>query len=437
MQRAAIRMGLFGMLALIFFACGGNKGLTVRNMAHLYQQEYVLMQPDYYVFNRSADSSELHFRLLSHDLLYMRVIEGEPFRARVRVRLRLYSSLENPVLLDSTSYHFTDEQFEMQDKMLEGVIPFGTPRAPKYVLEVQLEDLNRDYMNQSYVELRKVTNNSRNYFAMFKPNGEKMYRPYVQAGEPFTLLHADPPRDSLYVRVYQRTFPLASPPYVIENDVAFDYAADSLFRVALSDTISFEKPGFYHFQFDTTNTEGFTAFCFYDDFPHVTKIRHLAPPMRYITTRKEFGALSSKKEVDAFWIRNAGTPDRAKLLIRTYYNRVEDANFYFSSYTEGWRTDRGIVYTIFGPPNIIYKTADSESWIYGEENSMLSYNFNFVRVQNPFTANDFALNRSGIYRYSWSQAIDTWRQGRIFNVSDVRRAQDESERQFSRPYFWY
>lgn len=436
-HRAVRRLLAFSAIALLVSACGGNKGLTSRNMAHLYQQESVLMRPDYYVFNLNADQSELHFRLLSHDLLYMRPNDEGLFKADVRIRLRLYSSLENPVLLDSTSYHFYDEQEEMRDKVLEGTIPFNTPQVQRYVLEVQLEDLNRDYMHQSYVEFRKTTISSRNYFRMSKPTGETYYEPFVNQGEPFTLSHSNAPDDSLYVRVYHRNFPLASPPYVIENDIAFDYAADSSFKIALTDTMTFERPGFYHFQFDTTSTEGFTAFCFYDDFPFVTKVEHLAPPMRYITTKKEFEALTTKKAVDAFWVKNAGTPDRAKMLIRTYYNRVEDANSFFSSYTEGWRTDRGIVYTIFGPPNIIYKTADSESWIYGEENSMLSYNFNFVRVQNPFSANDFALNRSSIYRYSWSQAVDTWRQGRIFNVSDVQRAQDESDRQFSRPYFWY
>ena len=428
---------LFGFVSVLLASCGGSKGLTSRNMAHLYQQESVLMRPDYYVFNQTADSSELHFRMLSHDLLYMRATEDVPYAAEVRIRLRLLTSLENPVMLDSTSYRFVDEQDEMRDKVLEGSIPFATPDAQKYILEVQLQDLNRDYVHQSYVELRKTTNSSRNYFAMSRPSGERMYKPFVNTDEAFTLYHDNPPLDSLHVRVYQRDFPLASPPYVIENDVAFDYTADSVFQVALKDTFQFSDPGFYHFQFDTTSTEGFTAFCFYNDFPYVTKIEHLAPPMRYITTKKEFAALTSKKSIDAFWIKNAGTPDRAKMLIRTYYNRVEDANSFFSSYTEGWRTDRGIVFTIFGPPNIIYKTANSESWIYGEENSMLSYNFNFVRVQNPFSANDFALNRSSIYRYSWSQAVDTWRQGRIFNVSDVQRAQDESERQFSRPYFWY
>jgi GWxTD domain-containing protein len=437
MKRNLLRLVFMLFAGILLTACGGNKGLTSRNMAHLYQQDGVLMRPEYYVINTSPFESELHYRLLAHELLYMKPTEGEIYTADVRIRVRLYSSLENPVLLDSASIRFTDEQLKMEDIVLEGVIPFKTPEAQRYVLDVQLQDLNRDYTHQNYVDFRKTTLDSRNYFSLHQTNGELMFEPVVKLNTPFLIKSTNTQLDSVWVRVYHRQFPLSSPPYVIENDMAFDYTADSLYYAALTDTFSFSKPGFYHFQKDTTTTEGFTTFCYYQHFPYVTQVDHLAPPMRYITTKKEFQALTSKKAVDAFWIKNAGTPDRAKMLIRTYYNRVEDANSFFTSYTEGWRTDRGIVYTIFGPPNIIYKTASSESWIYGEENSMLSYNFNFVRVQNPFSSNDYALNRSSIYRYSWSQAVDTWRQGRIFNVSDVQRAQDESERQYSRPYFWY
>jgi GWxTD domain-containing protein len=34
-----------------------------------------------------------------------------------------------------------------------------------------------------------------------------------------------------------------------------------------------------------------------------------------------------------------------------YYSRIEYANKNFKSYTEGWLTDMGMVYIVFGPPN--------------------------------------------------------------------------------------
>ena len=117
-----------------------------------------------------------------------------------------------------------------------------------------------------------------------------------------------------------------------------------------------------------------------------------------------------KKEIDKFWIKNAGNPDRARVIIRKYYNRVQDANAMFTSYHEGWKTDRGMIYIVYGPPNVVYRSSHHETWIYGEVGNMLSVNFKFLKVKNPFTDNDYSLtDKSPIYKDGWYNAIDTWR----------------------------
>jgi hypothetical protein len=35
-------------------------------------------------------------------------------------------------------------------------------------------------------------------------------------------------------------------------------------------------------------------------------------------------------------------------------------------------------------------------------------------VNNPFTDNDYALERSGAYKQNWYTAVDIWRQGRAY-----------------------
>ena len=101
-------------------------------------------------------------------------------------------------------------------------------------------------------------------------------------------------------------------------------------------------------------------------------------------------------------------------MIRKYYNRMQDANLYFTSYLEGWKTDRGMIYLIYGTPNTIIRNANSETWTYGEENNINSLQYTFSRVDNPFTDNDFTLERSGVYKQSWYVAVDIWRQGRTY-----------------------
>jgi GWxTD domain-containing protein len=123
---------------------------------------------------------------------------------------------------------------------------------------------------------------------------------------------------------------------------------------------------------------------------------------------------NKKAAVDSFWIHTAGSADRARELIRKFYNRTLDANRYFTSYLEGWRTDRGLIYLIYGPPNAVYRYSTGETWIYGEEHNSNSLNFTFTKVINPFSTNDFRLERSPIYQDSWYRATNSWREGRIF-----------------------
>ena len=144
----------------------------------------------------------------------------------------------------------------------------------------------------------------------------------------------------------------------------------------------------------------------------------MVEPLRFITSKKEYNSLkesdNTKEALDEFWLDNTVNAERAKELIKHYYSRVEGANRYFSSYTAGWQTDRGMIYLIFGPPNIIYRSSGAESWIYGEENNFMSLNFNFVKVKNPFSENDYMLNRSPVYKSNWYRAVDSWRQGRVY-----------------------
>ena len=53
-----------------------------------------------------------------------------------------------------------------------------------------------------------------------------------------------------------------------------------------------------------------------------------------------------------FWKKKDPTPGSERNeIFEEYYRRVNYANEAFSHYVEGWRTDRGMVFIILGPPN--------------------------------------------------------------------------------------
>jgi GWxTD domain-containing protein len=227
--------------------------------------------------------------------------------------------------------------------------------------------------------------------------------------------------DQIYVRYYNRDFPLAAPPFSELTATSFQYKEDSVFILIPSaeGIINFtaNKKGFYHFQCDSSSHEGFTLFNFSETFPEIKKAEEMLPPLRYITSKSEYDELNNepnkKIAIEKFWLNSTSNKDRARDVIKKYYNRVQEANQYFSSYIEGWKTDRGMIFMIYGSPGVIYKTENLETWIYGEEKSVNSLSYSFIRVNNPFTDNDYTLERSAFYKQSWFISVDVWRQGRV------------------------
>jgi len=81
----------------------------------------------------------------------------------------------------------------------------------------------------------------------------------------------------------------------------------------------------------------------------------------YIITdeeRKAFKQLSNDEErdqfIEAFWQRRDPTPDTEENEFREeHYRRIEYANEHFAAGIPGWRTDRGRIYIMYGPPDEI------------------------------------------------------------------------------------
>ena len=100
------------------------------------------------------------------------------------------------------------------------------------------------------------------------------------------------------------------------------------------------------------------------------------------------------KRFFAFWQRRDPTPNTEQNeLMEEYYRRVDYANKNFAVYMEGWRTDRGMIYIIFGPPANIERhpfesdTKPYEVWTYYEQNRQFIFidqtGFGDYRLQNP------------------------------------------------------
>jgi GWxTD domain-containing protein len=407
-----------GLMFLLGVGCKSSSRLSNENLTTqlFYQSE--TFSPDFQVYHKNIDSSYVYFSIDANDLLF--VNDGTTFSSQLRIEYSLFDSYSLAVPSDTGSYSCkflsaTDkvqirDSFFVDMNLIEGKI-----------LQLKFEDVNRRTValrRSVIVDKSKLSNQS---FIVSGSQREILYNDILPGANRISLQTDFPGAEALWVRCYFRDFPLASLPFRVIDDVKFSMYSDSVFYIYKSDfdSIQIRRPGIYYFQADTNLSSGLALVCMDPDFPKVTKPEQLIEATRYLTTKKEYAQLmgvpNKKSELDAFWLDVGGSAERARGLIRAYYNRVQDANRAFTSYIEGWKTDRGMIYLILGQPISVYRDAETEQWTYSGLTGFPEMLFIFRKMNNPFSDNDYALIRQPVYENVWYLAVDHWRQGRIVN----------------------
>ena len=406
------------IISTVLLSCGPSK-ISRQNIARIYQLEKLTDKPVYTIYHFSIDSSRLYIRLNSENFLYVKEDDNAIPQARIRFGIKLFNSYETAHVVDSLNYTVVHDKPEQNVYFYNGIDFKLYPG--NYLMELTVTDVNRKNSTSHYINIDNNNFQSRQTFIAVYEDDTPVLIPYLDSADAVKIMHRNPDTDILTVRYYNRNFPIALPPFSMEVPLTFNYVADSIFKYSIKsdNLLQLDGNGFYHFQIDTTDKTGFTLFRFHNDYPQLTEASQLIEPLRYLTTRREYEDLriakDKKKAVDDFWLKLSGNPDRGRQLIKKYYSRVEEANRLFTSYLEGWKSDRGLIYIIFGQPNFVYRTEAGESWVYGEPRNALSVTFNFSKVKNPFSDNDYSLNRSLSFENVWFTAVETWRQGRVFN----------------------
>jgi GWxTD domain-containing protein len=156
-------------------------------------------------------------------------------------------------------------------------------------------------------------------------------------------------------------------------------------------------------------------------FPEVKSVREMARALAYLQTSKQnedLLALDSddkiKMEMDRFWIENLKNSNMARSIINMYYTRVEEANKQFSGIKEGWMTDMGMIYILFGPPWYVDRFHDRIRWTYGYDSSDPYRVFHFRRSRmesRSFPFDHYVLIRDQFYHSVEYQRRQDWLNG--------------------------
>lgn len=406
------------ILLLIFFSSGLQaKKLSKTDISDMYS-EFQFTRFDVRVFHSSEQFSTVFLNVSLQDFFYKQ-IEVEVYEAKFKVTYELYESYDSKSPIDTASVIFSDTLFRGEE--MDMIVDFDISALfpGNYILKINLFDMYQpENSTYSIVHIEKMNKLSAQNYLVTDQDDFPQFGNYILKDNFFKIHSADTILSELNIRYYSQTFPLAKPVFTVEKNKTYKFEPDSVFTIALSSGISevLELPfmGIYHLQADMDKPEGLTLFQFDEGFPEVSSPALAVAPLRYLTTENEFKRLLSYQDykiaVDSFWLERASQqPQRAKNMIKRYYSRVQLVNRLFTSFREGWKTDRGLVYILYGAPTEVYREEGEEEWVYGERGNPMSIRFFFDEVKNPFTDNEFELERSPVYKTSWMIAVENWR----------------------------
>jgi GWxTD domain-containing protein len=300
-----------------------------------------------------------------------------------------------------------EEQKQRNVNGLTGYISLDLSDAPKVIVARVIDKT----LKQAYLFFKSLDEDYpvNNYLVI---GGSTVTKQFVATGS--TALLGDSSR-SWIVSYYGQQFPPAAPAFSeSQSRVAKAMKADSVFTLSGRDPITFFKNGLYLFQKDTLSLQGFSVRAA-DDYPRYNKIQNLAGPFIYICTKLEYDKLEmakgDKKTFDRTVLDITNDQSRARQLIRNYFRRIELANEYFTSYKEGWKTDRGMIFIIYGLPDHVYKFVDREVWEY--DSGSFNATFSFTKSTSVFDPDNYVLIRDKKFQTSWYSVIELWRNVRL------------------------
>jgi GWxTD domain-containing protein len=289
---------------------------------------------------------------------------------------------------------------------------------------------------QAFVPFNTMSDyNKYNFRAQGHFEKNELFNPVLRINEYVNLVYTRGTVDSLFVSFYKPFREVSDPPSMLLPEKTLDYEPEKIVAIAYSDTLPmmFPKEGIYFCSVVRDIKEGFTFLNLGTTFPAMTTPEAMIEPLAYLASIDQvtelISAVKPKVALDDFWIKCGGNVEKARELIRIYYTRVLYSNYYFTSYKEGWRTERGMIYIIYGPPDKVYKTSDGENWGYRKPVIKSSWGgrykvsdeylfFNFKKRENIYSDNDYYLSRNETLVTYWDQAVSSWRKGIVFRLDN-------------------
>jgi GWxTD domain-containing protein len=405
--KSPLRIYLLGFFTLLTFCTYGQKSLSETDQSLRYslysrlglkilpikisENRYKLQ----FIVEKIEENPDFNAYSFSYALLnsYEKKITPEVTNLLTSVDLKA----------DTERHWFFEKEVEIpasQSPAIAYLAALDTRQGDEYVFHIDLKS--------------KFVENTPDFGAYFA-NEVPFDQNYVNVNE--SLLFKTTGGPSIQSFFYPREFdvpfpPMETRPADVPKEIPVVNEGDFLANIPKK----FSQEGYFFFQSDTSSVTGLLLKSTHEAFPKVKDWDEMIQMVTYISTRKEHETLllaqDKKRALDQYWINLTRNPEVAQDLIRNYFRMVEFANILFTDFKEGWKTDRGMVFIVMGPPQEVNFFEDREVWTYAGMDASSKIKFTFVRAKTILTPHFYTLNRSRAYQPIWFKNISQWRSGR-------------------------
>ena len=427
---------IFALLAILTGSCGTMQTvIDPKDLSYLYNPTKNTLNPRFSVTNELENQSFLAVKFFTSELQFSEANPQGLAMAQMLITVKLYDISRGRTLADTAYYNVNIVKEEGRMEFVYRV-PLRVQQGLQYMAEVKILDRIRQRVAQAFVPFNTLSvTNKYNFLARGHFAKNELFNPVIRNNEYVNLVYLKGIVDSLYISFYKQFTEIPDPPSMLLPEKTIDYGPDTIVALPYSDTlpIMFPEEGIYLCSTDRKIADGYTFLNLGATYPQMTAPETMIPPLAYLASAEEMYRMKAadrpKSALDDFWISCGGNIDKARELIRIYYTRVLYSNYYFTSYKEGWRTERGMIYIIYGPPDKVYKTNDGEQWGYRQPVVRSRWGtrysvkegylyFNFKKKDNIFSDNDFFISRSETLITLWDQAVASWRKGIVFRLDN-------------------
>lgn len=411
----------------MFYACNSSKeanqskNLKKYNQASVYTQSSALPNIQIKIHHTSNDSTDIYMGFPSNRLKL-----DSLQKARFQVTYELYKDLNAKNIDYSLIANFEVNQSQQLADYTSLKNTLKIPQGRDYVLKLIIQDqvsFKNYYLEVLVTKLDAF--NAQNFLVTNAYQQDVLFENFDSKNSRIRVQYRNKPNQTLEVKYHPPFRELALPTFKLKRKRPFIYKMDSTFMTK-DGIFTLSKLGTYSIQIEDAPQNGLVLVSVDKRFPKLANAKDLVEALRYITKSEEFESMiradDSKAAVDSFWMKRAGSFDRGKVLVKEFYGRVQRANQFFTTYKEGWKTDRGVVLVIYGEPDIVYKSVQSEQWIYESTATQDRISFTFERNPNSFTQSEPRLIRSAYYEDSWHRSVYEWRKGLVGKTSKAMRS---------------